>query len=117
MQSVFPPNTALELLLRHPIAFARTYHAALLVLAVGAILDAATTFANIARYGPHVELHPAQRILFHLLGAAGVPLAKLIQLAFVIVLAACWKPWCPWILSVCGLLYTLAAISNHWGWL
>jgi hypothetical protein len=42
-----------------------------------------------------------------------VPVAKAIQLAFVLLVAAWWRPWCPWLLGACGLLYGAAAVSNH----
>jgi hypothetical protein len=44
---------------------------------------------------------------------AGVPVAKAVQLAFVLLVAAWWRPWCPWLLGACGLLYGMAAVSNH----
>ena len=35
------------------------------------------------------------------------------KVAFVILVAAWWRPWCAWILRLCGVLYCLAAASNH----
>lgn len=55
-----------------------------------------------------------QRWVSHLVGeTAGVPLAKVIQLAFVIVVSAWWRPWCAILLMLCGVLYAAAAVSNY----
>lgn len=90
----------------------------MIVLAIGAILDALTTYANVREFGPHVETHPVQRLFFEIFGPAlGVPLAKLTQFAFVIFVAAWWTPWTRWLLLLCGLLYTAASLSNHFQWL
>jgi len=48
---------------------------------------------------------------------AGVPIAKLLQLGFVLLVAAWWRPWCRWILLACGCLYALAATSNYFLWI
>lgn len=45
--------------------------------------------------------------------AVGVPLAKGIQLGFVLSVAAWWRPWCAGLLAGCGTLYGLAAVSNY----
>jgi uncharacterized membrane protein len=98
--------------------FVRRYRYTLTVLLVGAVMDAFTTYANVAEFGPHVETHPVQRLFFEILGPTlGVPLAKLIQLAFVIFVAARWRPWTRLLLLLCGFLYTLAGLSNHFHWL
>jgi hypothetical protein len=111
---ILPEKTDLPLLLRHPAAFGRRYWAPLLVLGIGATADAVTTLINLRRFGPSVEVHPAQRLVSEIVGVtAGVPVAKAIQLAFVLLVAAWWRPWCPWLLGACGLLYGAAAVSNH----
>jgi hypothetical protein len=111
---IVPRDTNLPLLTRQPGTFIRRYRAALLVLLIGASLDLLTTFINMRRYGPSVEAHPVQRIVSEMIGVtAGVPMAKLIQLGFVLFVAAWWRPWCAWVLGICGILYSLAAVSNH----
>jgi hypothetical protein len=109
-----PEKTDLPFLLCRPASFARRYWAPLLVLTIGATADATTTLVNLHRFGPSVEVHPAQRLVSELVGVtAGVPVAKAIQLVFVLLVAAWWRPWCPWLLAACGLLYGVAALSNH----
>jgi hypothetical protein len=111
---IVPRNTNLPLLAKEPGAFARTYRIPLLILAAGATADLITTLINLRRYGPSVEAHPVQRLVSEVIGvSAGVPVAKVIQLGFVLLVAAWWRPWCAWILAICGVLYSLAAISNH----
>lgn len=111
---IVPRDTDLPLLARKPLTFVTHYRVPLLVLLVGATADLITTYVNLQRYGSSVEAHPVQRLVSELVGASlGVPLAKLIQLAFVLFVAAWWRPWCGWILAICGVLYSLAAVSNH----
>lgn len=118
MSKLLPARTDLPLLLFSPARFARRYWAPLLVLLIGATLDAITTYRNVRDYTAAVEVHPVQRLVFELFDAElGVPIAKLLQLAFVLFVAAWWRPWCPWILAIVGVLYTLAAMSNHFLWL
>src|SRR4051794_7081430 len=115
---VIPRHNDLSLLVKRPAAFAHRYRWALLLLLAGAVADAITTFVNVRRYGAGVEVHPAQRVVDELVGTTvGVPLAKVIQLAFVLFVAAWWRPWCKWVLTTCGVFYLLAAASNHFGWL
>jgi hypothetical protein len=65
-----------------------------------------------------VETHIVQRWISQIIGVeAGVPMAKLAQLAFVVLVAAWWRPWCRALLIACGSLYTLAAMSNYFLWL
>lgn len=115
MESTTAPSRAeWPLLFGQPTAFLRRYWWALAVLLVGAIADAVTTLINLHRYGPEVEVHLVQRWVSHIVGiTAGVPLAKVIQLAFVVLVAAWWRPWCAILLTLCGLLYMAAAVSNH----
>src|SRR5688500_14624871 len=109
-RKLLPEKTELPLLLRRPADFVRRYWAPLLVLAAGATADAVTTLLNLRRFGPSVEVHPAQRLVSEVVGVtAGVPVAKLIQIGFVLLVAAWWRPWCPWLLAACGLLYGAAA--------
>jgi len=113
---LLPRHTDLPLLAKRPLTFAHRYRWPLLLLLLGAVADAVTTYINLSwrQFNASVEVHPVQRMVFEVFGAAlGVPLAKLIQLAFVLFVAAWWRPWCGWVLSVCGTLYLLAAISNY----
>jgi hypothetical protein len=113
-----PARTELSNLFRHPLVFARRYWLPLIVLLIGASLDTWTTYQNVRDYTAAVEVHPVQRFVMELLGpAVGVPAAKLAQLAFVLLVAAWWKPWCGWMLALCGVVYGLAATSNHFLWL
>jgi hypothetical protein len=113
--ALMPERTSLPLLVKHPLAFARLYAFPLALLLAGATADAITTFNIMRRFGPETEVHLVQRIVFHVLGVtAGVPVAKAIQIAFVLLVAAWWRPWCGWLLALCGVLYGLAAVSNHW---
>ncbi len=87
-------------------------------LCVCATFDAITTYRNSVLYGASIEVHPVQRWVFETFGnEVGVPLAKVLQVGFVIFVAAWWTPWCVWILCLCGTLYALAAASNHFLWI
>jgi len=118
MQStLLPRRTALPTLARRPREFVRTFRWPLLLLAVGATADVVTTYRNLRLYGTGVEAHIVQRWVSDVVGIhVGVPLAKLIQLAFVLLVAAWWRPWTVVILVVCALLYGTAAMSNHFLW-
>lgn len=112
---IIPQRTELPRLIHHPARFVGAYWFPLLILAGGATADVITTLVNLRRYGPDVEAHIVQRWVSQIFGVeAGVPLAKIGQLAFVLFVAAWWKPWTPWLLSLCGLLYAGAAVSNHY---
>jgi len=114
---LMPRDGELPLLLRQPARFVVKYRWPLLVLWAGASADLWTTLRNIEELGPGIEVHIFQRLLSQWFGiAVGVPLAKLVQLAFVLPLAAWWRPWCRWLLILCGTLYTAAAICNHFRW-
>jgi hypothetical protein len=111
---LLPRGTLIPLLRRDPARFARRYRWPLLVLLAGAAADVFTTLVNLRLYGPSVEAHAVQRVVAELIGVtAGVPLAKAIQLAFVLLVAAWWRPWCTPLLYLCGTLYAAAAVSNH----
>ncbi|QOV88696.1 hypothetical protein [Humisphaera borealis] len=115
---MLPRRTELPLLLRTPTKFVGRYWLPLLILLIGATADAITTHANSVAYGAGIEVHPVQRWMFELVGNdVGVPLAKCLQVGFVVFVAAIWKRWCPWVLGGCGGLYGLAAASNHFLWL
>ncbi|HET6250144.1 MAG TPA: hypothetical protein VFE47_20805 [Tepidisphaeraceae bacterium] len=111
-----PVQTELPRLFRTPRRFVQAYRLPLLILWVGAVADLYTTWHNLRLYGPQVESHIVQRWFSEILGVEwGVPLAKMGQCAFVVLVAAWWKPWTPWILTLCGILYTAASISNYYG--
>ena len=111
---VLPSKTELPRLVRQPHRFARAYWLALLILFVGAVADGVTSWRNARRFGPSIETHIVQRWVQELAGVnAGVWLAKLIQFGFVLFVAAWWRPWTPWLMILCGLLYAAAAVSNH----
>jgi hypothetical protein len=112
--TLLPRNSNLPQLASSPRDFARTYRLSLAILFIGATADVVTTWVNLRRFGPSVESHVVQRWVSEIVGVdAGVPLAKLAQLAFVLFVAAWWRPWTPWLLTLCGLLYAAAAVSNH----
>jgi hypothetical protein len=113
--SAIPTRTELTRLVLTPHHFARAYWLPLVVLLIGATADTITTWQNLQLYGPQAEAHIVQRWVSEIFGVtAGVPLAKLAQVAFVLLVAAWWRPWTPWILTLCGLLYSAAAVSNHY---
>ena len=112
-----PKDSALPQLLLRPREFVRSYRWFLVALLAGASADVFTTLWNLRAYGAGVEVHIVQRWVSQLVGVeAGVPLAKLGQLFFVILVAAWWRPWCRWILLSCACLYALAAMSNYFLW-
>jgi hypothetical protein len=112
---ILPRNTEIPLLVGQPRLFLIRYRWALLVLWSGASADLWTTLVNIEKYGSGIEAHIVQRMMSEMFGVAvGVPLAKLFQSLFVLIVAAWWKPWCRWLLILCGILYGAAAVSNHW---
>ena len=109
-----PRQSELPRLLKHPLVFARIYRLPLAILFAGAAADCVTTYRNLVLYGPDVEAHVVQRWVSEVVGVhAGVPLAKLLQVGFVVGVAAWWRRWTPWLPIVCGLLYGAAAVSNY----
>jgi len=111
---IIPHRSELPRLIRQPAAFARAYWLPLSILLIGATADTITTWRSMRLYGITVETHLVQRWVSEMIGInLGVPLAKLIQFGFVLLVAAWWRPWTPWLLTLCGLLYGAAAISNH----
>jgi hypothetical protein len=115
---VVPGKTALPELVGRPGVFIRRYWWALLVLLAGATVDGITTYNTVSVYGAEAEVHSVGQWMFHTLGpGVGVPLAKALQCVAAVLVAAWWRPWCPWLLSACGVLYGLAALSNHFMWL
>lgn len=118
MIAIVPARSELPLLVTRPVEFARRYWIPLTILLLGALSDAITTLVNLRAYGTEIEVHFVQRWVSDLVGVnAGVPLAKIIQLAFVIFVAAWWRPWCGAILIACGVLYSIAAMNNYFLWL
>ena len=112
---IVPRQTELPRLLKDPLSFARIYWLPVAILFAGAAADCITTYHNLVLYGPDVEAHVVQRWASEMVGVrAGVPIAKLIQLAFVVGVAAWWKRWTPWLMIACGLLYGAAAVSNYY---
>jgi len=113
-----PQNTAVPQLIFRPREFVRAYRWWLVLLLLGASADLFTTLWNLRAYGPGVEVHVVQRWVSQIVGTeAGVPIAKLIQLACVLFVAVWWRPWCRWILLGCACLYALAAASNYFLWI
>lgn len=111
---ILPRKSLLPMILRHPHEFIEEFRWPLVILVLGASADLFTTLWNLRAYGTAVEVHFVQRWISQIIGVeAGVPLAKIVQVAFVILVAAWWRPWCKWILLGCGCLYGLAAISNY----
>jgi hypothetical protein len=109
-----PLKTELPRLLLTPRRFAQAYRIPLLILLIGATADLFTTWHNLRLYGWQIEAHIVQRWFSEILGVeAGVPLAKMGQCMCVVLVAAWWKPWTPWMLTLCGLLYGAAAVSNY----
>ena len=110
---LLPQRSELPLLVKRPRAIAIRYRWPLLVLLCGAVLDGITTFNNLRAYGAGVEVHPAHRIVYELLPPAiGAPVGKLLQLAFVLFVAAWWRPWFASSPSFDSALWT-AAVRAH----
>jgi hypothetical protein len=108
----------LRILLRRPGVFIRKYRWPLGLLLLGGVLDAVTTVELLSVWGPEAELHPCGRWLARWFGvAAGISVGKTVQMAFAVFVAALWRRWCGWFMALCGVLYALAAASNHFGWL
>ena len=104
-----------RLLFRRPAMFLRLYYVPLVVLAFGAVLDAASTAYVMEAYGIEGELHPMIRLLARHLGiAAGVTAGKVIQVALAVLVAAAWRKWCAFLLTLSGVLYLLAAAWNYY---
>jgi len=104
-----------RLLFRRPRTFLRLYYTPLVVLAFGAVLDAASTVYVMEAYGIEGELHPMIRLLARHLGiGAGVVLGKAIQVALAVLVAAAWRTWCAFLLTLSGVLYLLAAAWNYY---
>lgn len=109
-----PRKTNMLLLVGHPMAFARKYWWALAILTIGTLTDGITTYLTVGQLGPANEMNPVQRPFFQLVGVtAGIPLAKLMQFVAALVVGAWWAPWTAWVLTLAGLIYGAAALSNH----
>ena len=111
-------ETHLPLLCKQPKEFARRFRWPLVILGIGALLDAITTMEFLCFFGADSEIHLPQRWVCQMLGVIpGVPIAKALQVAFAVLVAAAWRKWTPWLMGLCGILYTLAAASNHFRWI
>lgn len=111
---LLPRRSAIPTLIGNPRRFVAEYRWSLVALVLSAAADLFTTLWNIRQYGIETEAHVVQRWVSECIGIeAGVPLAKFIQFACVVFVAAWWRPWCRWILLLCALLYAFAAISNY----
>ena len=111
-------KTNLGLLLRRPAVLARAYRWPIVIVLVGTVLDTVTTMRVMYVSGASAEMHPAMRAFALELGVTwGVPLASMLRLAFVFFVASFWRVWCGALLVIVGAGYTLAAASNHFGWL
>lgn len=107
-------KTNLHLLLHHPLLFAKAYWWALLILLIGTILDGVTTYPLVEEFGPHAEVHPGGRLVMWLLGAGwGTLVTKFGQVVAAVFVASLWRPWCRWLLALCGVVYAAAAVANH----
>ena len=108
----------LRILAYKPWLFIRVYRWALVILLIGALLDTITTMNSMSLYGTDDELHPGIRVIVQQYGITfGMPIGTIVRLGFVLFVAAIWRRWCWWVLTICGILYTLAAMSNHFLWL
>ncbi len=111
-------KTNLRILAYRPILFIRAYRWPLLILLVGALFDTITTMNSMYSHGTKGELHPAIRAIVQQYGVTlGMPIGTIVRLGFVLFIAAIWRRWCSWVIFVCGFLYFLAALSNHYHWL
>ena len=111
-------KTNVRLLTRRPGVLVRAYRWPLVLLAVGTSLDTITTMAFMYSTGAGSELHPAMRMMADEFGVTfGVPIASVFRMGFVVFVACVWRRWCAWVLCACGVLYLLAAASNHFQWL
>jgi hypothetical protein len=113
----------LKLLYRRPGALLARHWCVLLVLVIGASWDAWTTIQFVGRHGPEEEVHPVAMIFFKLAlyvlhsPALVVAVGKLVQVVFVILVAAIFRGWTGILMVSCGLLYLLAGFVNHFGWM
>lgn len=107
-------KTNLRILIRRPRVFLRCYRWPITLLLIGVLLDTVTTMRNLYLFGPEAEFHPAIRTAVEEYGVSlGVPVGSLVRVGFVVFAAALWRRTCGLLLTVCGLLYLAAAISNY----
>ena len=118
MKKLWRWNDNLGILIRRPGVYVRTYRWPLLVLAAGAAMDAATSIYVMELYGPEAEFHVCIRLLAEWLSVwPGVIVAKTALFVAAVFVASLWRRWCGALLTLCGVLYALAALSNAFGWL
>lgn len=111
-------RTNLRILSRRPGVLARKYWLAITAVVVAAVLDMLSTINFMSETGPESEVHPGMRAMAEMFGIVlGVVLGTLGRLVFVFVVAAIWRKVCAAIMLVCAVIYFLAALSNHFGWL
>jgi hypothetical protein len=114
----WPMPSEVHTLARQPVTFLRRYRWAVAILLIGALADMLTTIVNLARFGTVAEVHPAMRIMAELYGVqAGIIVGTVVRVLVVLFVASLWTRWCRAMLVVCGLLYGLAAMNNHFLWL
>jgi len=108
------PKANLHFVLRHPRLFLGIYRWPILVLLVGLIVDGITTYRFVGEFGPRSELHPAMWIVLEVLGRdVGIVVGSIGRLIAVIFVAGLFRKWRGRLLLICGILYCLAAVSNH----
>ena len=109
-------KTNLRLIVRNPGLFVRAYWLGLAVLTAGAVLDGWTTFRNVAQWGIDTEAHAALWIWLKMFGPHGIWLSIPARIGFVILVAIVWRPWCQFMMILCGLIYLVGAMGNYWLW-
>lgn len=118
MITIIPGKCLIGSMIRDPFGFRKEYKWPLFILVLGAFLDGITTYQFLHTIGPDGEVHPVQRLVFtYLPPMPGILFAKSCQVAFAILVAAWWQPWCKWLMITTGGVYMLAAMSNHFHWL
>ena len=110
------PKANLHFVLRRPGLFLGIYRWSILVLLIGLIADGTTTYRFVGEFGPRSELHPAMMIVLEVLGRnVGIVVGSVGRLAAVILVAGLFRKWRGRLMLICGILYCLAAVTNHFG--
>lgn len=114
----WPIRSELETLAHRPVVFLQRYRWGVALLLSGALADMITTIVNLARFGTVAEVHPAMRIMAELYGVhAGIVVGTIARILVVLFVASLWTRWCRPMLVLCGVLYGVAAMNNHFLWL